>query len=135
MKSVVIAVAAASALSIPLAAFSQSDPTLTRAQVRAELQQIEQAGYDPAKSADGDIELRNRPFRQLARQYPELVCSLNLQLIQGMLEATGDRPARGVLAPREGGCCVVAGAPERPRRKRVSRAAKTPPRPTRNTAP
>ena len=52
MKSVVIAVAAASALSIPLAAFSQSDPTLTRAQVRAELQQLEQAGYDPAKSAD-----------------------------------------------------------------------------------
>jgi predicted ArsR family transcriptional regulator len=92
-------------------------------------------GYEPAQRADGDIELRNRPFHQLARQYPELVCSLNLQLIQGMLEATGDRPARGVLAPREGGCCVVARAPERPRQKRVSRAAKTPPRPTRNTAP
>lgn len=92
-------------------------------------------GYEPAQRADGDIELRNRPFHQLARQYRELVCSLNLQLIQGMLEATGDRPARGVLAPREGGCCVVARAPERPRQKRVSRAAKTPPRPTRNTAP
>ncbi|SAL59242.1 membrane protein [Caballeronia arvi] len=52
MKSVAIAVATAAALSIPLAAFSQSDSTLTRAQVRAELQQIEQAGYDPAKSAD-----------------------------------------------------------------------------------
>jgi Domain of unknown function (DUF4148) len=52
MKSIVIAVAAASALSIPLAAFSQADPTPTRAQVRAELQQIEQAGYDPAKGED-----------------------------------------------------------------------------------
>jgi len=60
MKSVVIAVAAASALSLPLAAFSQTDPALTRAQVRAELQQLEQVGYDPAKSADasypGDIQ-------------------------------------------------------------------------------
>jgi hypothetical protein len=30
-----------------------------------------------------------------------LVCSLNLQLIQGMLEANGDEPERAVLAPRE----------------------------------
>ncbi|REE22005.1 uncharacterized protein DUF4148 [Paraburkholderia sp. BL27I4N3] len=52
MKSVVIAVAAASALSIPLATFSQTDPAPTRAQVRAELQQLEQAGYDPAKGED-----------------------------------------------------------------------------------
>ena len=52
MKSVAIAVAAVSALSIPLAAFSQEDATLTRAQVRAELQQLEQVGYDPGKADD-----------------------------------------------------------------------------------
>ncbi|WP_244816486.1 DUF4148 domain-containing protein [Caballeronia sp. Lep1P3] len=60
MKSVVIAVAAASALSLSFAAFSQTESTLTRAQVRAELQQFEHAGYDPAKSDDatypGDIQ-------------------------------------------------------------------------------
>lgn len=52
MKSIAIAVAAASALSLPLAAFSQTDSTLTRAQVRAELQQLERVGYDPAKGED-----------------------------------------------------------------------------------
>jgi hypothetical protein len=52
MKSVAIAVAAASALFLPLAASSQTDPALTRAQVRAELQQIEQAGYNPAQAED-----------------------------------------------------------------------------------
>ncbi|SEK08540.1 DUF4148 domain-containing protein [Paraburkholderia diazotrophica] len=52
MRSFAIAVAAASALSLPLAAFSQNDATPTRAQVRAELQQLEQAGYDPAKGED-----------------------------------------------------------------------------------
>ena len=60
MNSVVIAVAAAAAFSLPLAAFSQTDSTLTRAQVRAELEQFQQAGYDPAKGDDatypGDIQ-------------------------------------------------------------------------------
>jgi len=67
-------------------------------------------GYEPAQRADGDIELRNCPFHRLARQYRELVCSLNLQPIQGMLEANGDQPERAVLAPRECGCCVIATA-------------------------
>lgn len=90
-------------------------------------------GYEPAQRADGDIELRNRRFRQLVRQYPELVCSLNLQLIHAR---SYRRPtcARGAGAARRRMLCrrVCAGAP---RQKRVSRAAKTPPRPTRNTAP
>jgi type II secretory pathway pseudopilin PulG len=49
MKSFVFTIAAASALAMPIAAFSQTDATATRAQVRAELQQLKQAGYDPAK--------------------------------------------------------------------------------------
>jgi hypothetical protein len=52
MKSIVVAVAAASALSVSLAAYSQTDSTPTRAQVRAELQQLEQVGYNPANSDD-----------------------------------------------------------------------------------
>ncbi|WP_087650074.1 DUF4148 domain-containing protein [Caballeronia choica] len=52
MKSIALSVAAASALSLSVAAFSQTDTTPTRAQVRAELQQLEQAGYDPAKGDD-----------------------------------------------------------------------------------
>ncbi|SAL87706.1 membrane protein [Caballeronia arvi] len=52
MKSFATAIAAVSAFALPVAALSQSDTTLTRAQVRAELQQLEQAGYDPAKGED-----------------------------------------------------------------------------------
>jgi len=52
MKSLIFAIVAASALALPLTAFSQTDATPTRAQVRAELQQLEQAGYDPAKGED-----------------------------------------------------------------------------------
>ncbi|BCQ26565.1 DUF4148 domain-containing protein [Caballeronia sp. NK8] len=60
MKSFAMAIAVASALALPIAALSQTDATPTRAQVRAELQQLEQAGYDPAKGDDanypGDIQ-------------------------------------------------------------------------------
>lgn len=49
MKSLAYAMVAASALSIPLASFAQSDNgPVTRAQVRQELIQLEQAGYNPA---------------------------------------------------------------------------------------
>lgn len=43
---------AATALSFPLAALAQTDSTLTRAQVRADLQRLEQAGYAPSKGED-----------------------------------------------------------------------------------
>jgi hypothetical protein len=50
MKSLVYAMVAASALSIPLASFAQTSPDngpATRAQVRQDLINVEQAGYRP----------------------------------------------------------------------------------------
>jgi predicted ArsR family transcriptional regulator len=70
-----------------------------------------ECGYEPTHTADGHIELRNCPFDRLARQHTALVCELNLELIQGMLEAVGESPQRAALAPREGRCCVVVKAP------------------------
>ncbi|MEA3122529.1 MAG: hypothetical protein QOH33_2114 [Paraburkholderia sp.] len=45
IKALVSAVALASALAAPAIAFAQSNEPVTRAQVRAELVQLEQAGY------------------------------------------------------------------------------------------
>lgn len=67
-------------------------------------------GYEPVVNSDGDIELRNCPFHQLAREHTELVCGLNLHLIQGVLEAAGEQPDRAVVAPRDDRCCVVVHA-------------------------
>jgi hypothetical protein len=54
VKSIILAVTATSALAVSLAAFAQSatQAPVTRAQVSAELQQLEQAGYDPSKGED-----------------------------------------------------------------------------------
>ncbi|MBU9465561.1 DUF4148 domain-containing protein [Burkholderia multivorans] len=49
MKSLVYAVAAATALSASFGAFAQS--AVTRAQVRNELVQLEQAGYKPSQAS------------------------------------------------------------------------------------
>jgi len=51
MKSLVQAVVIAVALAAPVAVFAQSNnQPLTRAQVRADLIQVEKAGFNPARS-------------------------------------------------------------------------------------
>lgn len=52
MKSFVKAALIAAVFATPLASFAQSNQPVTRAQVRAELVQLEQAGYNPGRSAD-----------------------------------------------------------------------------------
>jgi len=52
MKSLVQAVFFAAVLAAPLASFAQSSQPLTRAEVRAQLVQLEQAGYDPSNNSD-----------------------------------------------------------------------------------
>ncbi|WP_175690019.1 DUF4148 domain-containing protein [Burkholderia anthina] len=52
MKSLVQAVVVAVALVAPVVSFAQSGSALTRAQVRAELVQLQQAGYNTARGED-----------------------------------------------------------------------------------
>ena len=49
MKSLIQAVVVAAALAAPVAAFAQSNQPVTRAQVRAELVQLEQTGSRPGQ--------------------------------------------------------------------------------------
>ena len=52
MKNLIQAVVVAAALVAPVAVFAQSNQPVTRAQVRAELVQLEKAGYNPARGED-----------------------------------------------------------------------------------
>lgn len=52
MKSLINAVAIALAVAAPVASFAQSSEPVTRAQVRADLVQVEAAGYRPAVGTD-----------------------------------------------------------------------------------
>jgi Domain of unknown function (DUF4148) len=48
MKSLVQAIAVAAVLAIPAVSFAQSNQPVTRAEVRADLVHLEQAGYNPS---------------------------------------------------------------------------------------
>lgn len=62
-------------------------------------------GYEPYH--DGDvIRLRNCPFHRLAQEHTELVCGMNLAMLDGLLETT-DGSHRARLDPAPGRCCVA----------------------------
>ena len=67
-------------------------------------------GYEPSRGGDGVIRLRNCPFRQLAEQHRDVVCGMNLGLIEGILAGLGADGLRPVLDPQPGHCCVAIGA-------------------------
>ena|ERR1700761_1745736 len=52
MKSLIKAVALAAVLAVPAVSFAQSNQPVTRAEVRGELTQLEQVGYNPFSSSD-----------------------------------------------------------------------------------
>jgi predicted ArsR family transcriptional regulator len=66
-------------------------------------------GYEPCGGADGVIRLRNCPFHQLAEQHRELVCGMNLALVEGLVEGLGADGWHPALDPRPGQCCVAIG--------------------------
>jgi predicted ArsR family transcriptional regulator len=67
-------------------------------------------GYEPRRGEDGVIRMRNCPFHQLAEHHRDVVCGMNLGLIEGILTGLGADGLRPVLDPRPGHCCVAIGA-------------------------
>ena len=64
-------------------------------------------GYEPERGAGGEIVLANCPFHRLAEEHRDLVCGMNLDLLDGLL--AGAAPAAGLTArldPVPGRCCV-----------------------------
>ena len=70
---------------------------------------LTQQGYEPCGGADGVIRLRNCPFHQLTEQHREVVCGMNLALVEGLVAGLGADGWRPALDPRPGHCCVAIG--------------------------
>jgi predicted ArsR family transcriptional regulator len=67
---------------------------------------LAEQGYEPDRR-DDSIVLRNCPFHGLAREYPPLVCGMNLALLEGLVEALGRPGDVPRMAPSGAHCCVV----------------------------
>ena len=69
---------------------------------------LEDAGYEPRDQGD-EVVLVNCPFHALARAHPELVCGMNVQLLDGVLAGVGECGLDARLQPEPGHCCVRLG--------------------------
>jgi predicted ArsR family transcriptional regulator len=75
---------------------------------------LEEYGFEPR--ADGDaVVLANCPFHALATCHTDLVCGMNLRLLEGVLSGVGDTRWGARLRPGDGHCCVRL-EPESPTR-------------------
>jgi predicted ArsR family transcriptional regulator len=62
-------------------------------------------GYEP-RDDDGEIVLGNCPFSGIVADHAELVCRMNLALLEGFTEALPDAGFVARLQPTVGACCV-----------------------------
>ena len=67
-------------------------------------QALAEMGYEPTVEHD-EVRFRNCPFHALTKQDLETTCNLNLALVEGIVDASGDE-RQACLGPEEGYCCV-----------------------------
>jgi predicted ArsR family transcriptional regulator len=70
------------------------------------LEVLELHGFEPRTLDDGSILLANCPFHQLARDHTELICGMNLRLLDAAVESVGGTGLQARLEPEDGQCCV-----------------------------
>jgi predicted ArsR family transcriptional regulator len=63
-------------------------------------------GYQPRAAEDGGMALANCPFHALAQAHRTLMCGVNLDLIDGLVQTAGPPDVRAELSPSPGMCCV-----------------------------
>jgi predicted ArsR family transcriptional regulator len=66
---------------------------------------LEVHGFEPQPDGD-DIVLHNCPFRALAQEHTDLICGMNLHLLEGVLAGLGQTGLRACLDPGPSRCCV-----------------------------
>ena len=69
-------------------------------------QALAENGYEPHRSG-GAIVLRNCPFDALAREHTELVCGMNLAILDAAMEQLPEISLAARLEPSPDRCCVV----------------------------
>jgi predicted ArsR family transcriptional regulator len=62
-------------------------------------------GYEP-RLVDDDVCLTNCPFDRLAAEHTDLVCGMNLALVDGVLDGLHIERMKARLEPQPGFCCV-----------------------------
>jgi len=71
---------------------------------------LSEHGFEPWQDDGGTVRLRNCPFRRLAELQPDVVCGMNLALIEGLVAGLRAGGLNPMPDPKPGHCCVVISA-------------------------
>jgi predicted ArsR family transcriptional regulator len=74
-------------------------------------------GFEPVMGANGEILLRNCPFDAAVQESKEIVCGMNLHLMDGLVKGLRLRGVTAKLDPKPGFCCVAIELSEGPLRR------------------
>jgi predicted ArsR family transcriptional regulator len=78
----------------------------TRGRRAALFDELRSLGFEPETLHDGVTVLRNCPFHHLAREHTELICTMNLRMLDSVLSELDGTELRAALEPESGYCCV-----------------------------
>lgn len=67
---------------------------------------LQRRGFEPETRGDGVTVLHNCPFHHLAQAHTELVCGMNLCLLDSFLTELNGLDLHAELEPEDGYCCV-----------------------------
>ena len=86
----------------------RASQTVTSDQLlKAAIDVLSQYGFDPRRDECGNLLLKNCPFQALAAEHRDLVCGMNVGLMEGLVAGLGLDGVRAKLEPQTGHCCVV----------------------------
>jgi len=68
---------------------------------------LSEQGFEPWHDDHSTVRMRNCPFHHLAELQPDVVCHMNLALIQGLVAGLGADSLNPVLNPEAEHCCVT----------------------------
>jgi predicted ArsR family transcriptional regulator len=90
------------------AARNQVSRSTSRKQLKQVLvNELAALGFEPLDDATGTLRLGNCPYHDMARENASFVCSMNLALMQGVVEGLELTEVSAALEPIEGMCCVA----------------------------
>ena len=73
----------------------------------AAIEVLAEAGFEPTTATDDVIALRNCPFDAIAKTHQNVVCGMNLSLMDGVIAGLRASGIAAELDPQPGMCCVV----------------------------
>lgn len=88
--------------------------------LRVAMRALGACGFEPDRVPNGQVVLRNCPFDSLREGCREVVCGMNLALIEGVLDGLELPGVKATLEPAPDTCCVALRAVEQGERSPAS---------------